>query len=525
MKKRGIQIVMIVMSVALFFVILVQWLWISNALTIRQKQFSNRIHSVLTDVVARVEQINYATFIANVNDRITNSGLLDNTNVNSGGKSLLDSLSYGATSFTPRNRQSYIPSNFTSAKRFENLTSNFNEINKVRTTEKIFTQVVDAVTSKVTFTKDTTREALDKSRKALEAFIVNIFKEADISKLTPKERLKDINLSNIVRKYLRYNGINLKFSVSVIEENELGKHVKGADTKDYYAINVFPYDWQPQQTLLVLHIYNRKGYLYKSIMWLLVASAFGISILLLVFTFTIYVIIRQKKLSDVKNDFINNMTHEFKTPIATISLATSAIKNPKVIEEPDRIKPFLDMIVKENKRMNKHVEKILHQARIDRKQLELNKEIVHLNDIIKEACDHFTLQCKENSVILECRTGLVKDEFFADGTHLFNCVVNIIDNAIKYSKEDPKIIVSTRKTFRALVISVDDNGIGLSKEDQKMIFTRFYRVTHGNLHKVKGFGLGLSYVKSIVEAHNGTINVKSKLNKGTKIELIFPQNI
>jgi len=275
--------------------------------------------------------------------------------------------------------------------------------------------------------------------------------------------------------------------------------------------------------MLVMHVQNRKGYLYSSILGLLIASGLCISILMVVFGYTVFFIIRQRKLSDIKNDFINNMTHEFKTPIATISLATSAIINPKVLNNPEQIVKFNDMVKKENQRMHKHVEKILHQARLDRKEIELNKEEIDINDLINEACNHFSLQCEESKVDLICRPQSEDSVILGDEIHILNCVINMIDNSIKYSTIEPRIVVYSKDTSKGVVIGVKDNGVGLSRESQKMVFKRFYRVTHGNLHNVKGFGLGLSYVKSIVEGHRGSINLRSKLNKGTTIEMVFPK--
>lgn len=526
MKSFNIRLLVIVMSMSLLTVVLVQWFWISNALTVRQEQFSNRVHSVLGEVVNRIEQLNYAKFISNVNDRVSSYGLVDDKKYKSYSSSIVDSLMYGSGFYRFNNDGSYLPKNNrlrTDITPYGDYYSVFKDAGKVRTTEMIFSQVVESATSKLNLSNSKSKEELDKGKKSLEKFIIQIFKEADISTLTTEERLEGINIYNIVRDYLRYNGIELTFTIELTDTDkaEALNRCKGRD--DYFVINPFPSDWRQTKNMLVLHIKNRKGYLYSSIMWLLIASAFCITILMVVFGFTVFVILRQRKLSDVKNDFINNMTHEFKTPIATISLATSAIMNTKVLNNPEQIAKFNAMVKKENERMHKHVEKILHQARLDRKEIELNLVSLHANDIIREACDHFSLQCEEKDVNLICKTDADVDEFKGDEIHILNCVINMIDNSIKYSTNKPEIIVYTRRNSKGLIIGVDDNGVGLSRDAQKMVFTRFYRVTQGNLHNVKGFGLGLSYVKSIVEGHKGSINLRSKLNKGTCIEMLFPK--
>lgn len=525
MKKFSIRLLVIVMSLALLTVVLVQWFWISNALTVKQEQFSNRVHEVLDEVVNRIEQINYAKFISNINEELTSNDLIDDKEYKSYSSTIVDSLMYGSGFYRFNNDGSYMLKNRQhrmDIRPYAEYYSMFNDASKMRTTEMIFSQVVESATNKLNLIKNKSPEELDKSKKSLERFIIKIFREADISNLSAEERLQDINLYNIVQDYLSYSGIDLRFSIDLYDIDAADAFKRGNEADDYYIVSPFPNDWRQDKNMLVLHMMNRKSYLYSSIMWILVSSAICISILMVVFGYTVFVIIRQRKLSEVKNDFINNMTHEFKTPIATISLATSAIANPKVINNPEQIIKFNDLIRKENERMHKHVEKILHQARLDRREVELNKEEIHLNDLINEACEHFSLQCEENCVNLVCKAEALNDKIIGDEMHITNCIINMIDNSIKYSKEDPSIIVYTKSNSKGVVVGVKDNGLGLSREAQKMVFTRFYRVSHGNLHNVKGFGLGLSYVKSIVEAHKGTISLRSKLNKGTSIELFFP---
>jgi two-component system phosphate regulon sensor histidine kinase PhoR len=525
MKKISIRLLVAVMSLALLTVVLVQWFWISNALTVRQEQFANRVYGVLDEVVNRIEERNYAKFISNINDELTSKNLIDDTAYKAYSSTIVDSLMYGSGFYRFNNEGTYVPKNNKhrmDIRPYNEYYSMFKDVSKMRTTEMIFSQVVESATNKLNLSKMKSLEELEKSKKSLEKFIIKIFREADISKLSTEDRLRDINVYNIVQNYLRYAGIELRFSIELSDSEAAEAFKRGVDADDYFVINPFPDDWSQKKNMLVLHFMNRKNYLYSSIMWLLISSAVCISILMAVFAYTVFVIIRQRKLSEVKNDFINNMTHEFKTPIATISLATSAINNPKVINNPEQIRKFNAMIRKENERMHKHVEKILHQASLDRKEIDLNIDEIHLNELINEACEHFSLQCEENCVNLVCKPEANLDIIYGDEMHITNCIINMIDNSIKYSKLDPKIVVYTKSSSKGVIVGVRDNGLGLTREAQKMIFTRFYRVTHGNLHNIKGFGLGLSYVKSIVEAHKGTISLKSKINKGTSIELFFP---
>jgi len=525
-KNFNIRLLVIVMSLALMTVVVVQWFWITNALSVKQEQFSNRVYGVLDDVVNRIEQINYAKFISDINDRLSSSGIIDDKNYKSYSSSIVDSLMYGSGFYRFQDEGSFMPRNSkmnAHIRPSREYYSMFKDGSKVHTTEKVFGQVVESAIMKHNLTQSKSPEEFEKGKRSLEKFIIQIFQESDVSNLSTEDRLRDINVYNIIRNYLRYNGINLAFSVELSDYHKADSLKRSSHRDDYFVINPFPNDWRQRKNMLVMHVQNRKGYLYSSILGLLIASGLCISILMVVFGYTVFFIIRQRKLSDIKNDFINNMTHEFKTPIATISLATSAIINPKVLNNPEQIVKFNDMVKKENQRMHKHVEKILHQARLDRKEIELNKEEIDINDLINEACNHFSLQCEESKVDLICRPQSEDSVILGDEIHILNCVINMIDNSIKYSTIEPRIVVYSKDTSKGVVIGVKDNGVGLSRESQKMVFKRFYRVTHGNLHNVKGFGLGLSYVKSIVEGHRGSINLRSKLNKGTTIEMVFPK--
>lgn len=224
----------------------------------------------------------------------------------------------------------------------------------------------------------------------------------------------------------------------------------------------------------------------------------------------------------MKSDFISNMTHEFKTPIATISVATDSITNQKVIHDKERIEYFAAMIKKENTRMNRQVEDILTIARLDRKDFEFQWEAIDVHDLIKDAAQGIKLQVEKRGGKIEVNLNAVNPMVTTDRNHCTNVIYNLIDNANKYSANAPEITVSTISESRGVVISVADRGIGMSKTVQTKIFERFYRQSTGNIHNVKGFGLGLSYVKAVLEANHGTISVKSEPGKGSKFDVFLP---
>ncbi len=265
----------------------------------------------------------------------------------------------------------------------------------------------------------------------------------------------------------------------------------------------------------------------KNIIWnTFTLNIFGLflstAIILFSFFYTLNIVFRQKKVSEMKTDFINNMTHEFKTPIATISLASDSMVSPKISGNPEKVKRFANIIKQENKRMNAQVEKVLQMAMLDQQDFTLKVNTVNLHEIINRAVENIGLQ-------VEKRNGTAKAELDAnnpmiqgDQTHIANVINNLLDNATKYSPENPEISVHTRNVANGVEVIVKDKGLGMSKEAKKHIFDKFYRVHTGNLHDIKGFGLGLSYVKAIMTAHKGQIDVKSELGKGSSFILTFP---
>jgi two-component system phosphate regulon sensor histidine kinase PhoR len=226
--------------------------------------------------------------------------------------------------------------------------------------------------------------------------------------------------------------------------------------------------------------------------------------------------------NEIKNDFINNMTHELKTPLATISLAVDALKTAKVQSDPTSVAYFSNIIKEENVRMNKHVETILETGQLENKDLELNRQPVNVHDLIQAVVDSYKLQLEEKPSNIHMQLDATKPEITADEEHLLHVLSNLMDNAIKYSKEAIDILVSTANVNNKIIITVEDNGIGMTNETKKHIFEKFYRAHSGNIHNVKGFGLGMSYVKRIVALHKGQIRVQSELDHGTTIEITLP---
>lgn len=279
----------------------------------------------------------------------------------------------------------------------------------------------------------------------------------------------------------------------------------------------------PEEMFIVI-IPNVKSFVLQSLRWRIITSVAFTLIILAAFYLTVRTMLRQKKLGEIKNDFINNMTHEFKTPIATISLAVDAMRNEKVINDREKLGYFSSIIKEENQRMNRQVETILKASQLEKQEVDLNLQPVHVHEVIQDVVDNFMLQLEDKQGKVELQLSAQNDLINADEVHFSNLVNNLVDNAVKYAKDNtpPVIKLTTQSNGKHFTMKIEDNGIGMNRDTVKRIFERFYRAHTGNVHNVKGFGLGLSYVKTMVEAHDGDIKAESTLGKGSTFTLDLP---
>ena len=337
------------------------------------------------------------------------------------------------------------------------------------------------------------------------------------------EAFRDEEIANLKYEFAVVNG---KYDLELFSPNFEREYYDSANNKSL-IIAIVPESASdlegigPYEHLIVVAP-DFKKQVWGSLKWIICGAVVFMLVIFAAFFVTLRTLYNQKKLSEIKNDFINNMTHEFKTPLATISLAVDAIKNEKVQNDKEKLNYFTGIIKEENKRMNKHVETILQAALLEKQELQLQLVALPIHQKIHQVMDNYVLQLADKNGKVDLLLNAKNDVIQADEVHFTNLISNLLDNAIKYSKDNVLLKITTHSTNKYFILSVQDNGIGMSKESVKRIFEKFYRAHTGNIHNVKGFGLGMSYVKTVIDAHKGKIKVDSSLGKGTTFVVEVP---
>lgn len=341
-----------------------------------------------------------------------------------------------------------------------------------------------------------------------------------------EKRFDAATIQNIINKSLMQKGLALDFEFAIFDGKQnirLKSDLFDEDIKDKaYHINLAPGNLFDNPDELYVFFPTKERYVLQGIYAQLISSIIFTLIIIITFAITLYTVLRQKKLSEIKNDFINNMTHEFKTPIATIRLAADSIRNPKMIQNPESICNFTNIITQETQRMNHHVEQVLQMALLEKQGVKVKVKPEDMHELINDAVHNIEL-------IIGERKGTINTDFQAtehivniDKDTMYNVLSNLLDNANKYSPEKLEVDIRTYNKNDFFIFEVQDQGLGMSKEVQSHIFDRFYRANTGNVHNIKGFGLGLNYVKEIITAHNGQIKVRSAINKGSTFIVYLP---
>ncbi|NOU61630.1 sensor histidine kinase [Marinifilum caeruleilacunae] len=524
MSKRLITGLIILMSISLLGIIAVQILWIRNAISIEEKTFASNINKALHKIVFNLEnKENVLLLSAGLHDEVfeksENSEIREFKHFIERGKGhdivkIKTQQTITGKSINRVDTDSQVIIMNTNGKAFNFWHPKHEKDSSINIDIHVETQ-------------DTIIRAIRKEKQIENLFdkVIFEYKTKDVS---IKDRIKMDKLPDLIHTELKNYNIDSDFNFAIFSGDSL-QLVHSSDSsytedlkKSDFQMQLFPNDIFVTHHILSLGFVNRFNLIYKSILPLLILSGIFTLFIIVAFFNAVLLILKQKRISDIKSDFINNITHEFKTPIATIGLASDSINNPKVIGDPDRIRYFTGIIKDENFRMNKQVENILQLSLFGKHELKLNLQSAHLNEIIQKAAEHIQLQIDEKEGLISTNLMAVNDVTNVDEVHFLNVLFNLFDNAIKYSKDKPEISISTENKEQLIVLTVQDSGIGMNSKTIKRIFKKFYRAETGNIHSVKGFGLGLSYVKLVIDRHNGSIDVSSKPGVGTSIQISLP---
>jgi two-component system phosphate regulon sensor histidine kinase PhoR len=512
------------MSLSLIGIILVQVYWFNTSFKNNDEQFKFHVKQVIGNVADKLQKQEAYSFYDKYNHYKDSTGKIPKKN---------DLLEFYYVQKNPRTNKTIIYSNSIISEDY-NISSTFfdkkfdserfKNFNSRRVTEVYNNNNIDnsgvqqSLIPDVRIEKSGNLDVLDNAQ--FEIFFKDIASAMPIQERVSKEMLR-----KLIKKELEEYGVNTKFEFGIYSNN-LATKIKSNDFKydkeATYSIPIFTDNEGNSKYQLLVTFPHKKKFLLSELVSITILSIIFTLIIIIAYSSALNQLIRQRHISEIKTDFINNMTHEFKTPIATINLALDAIKNPKIIEDKEKVFKYLQMIRDENKRMHAQVENVLRISKLEKKELDIDKESSDIHEVINDAIEHVNL-------ILEDRQGTITSHFNAARTtvlinevHFTNVIVNILENAIKYSPNVPKIDVFTENVKDMVIIKVKDNGLGMSKVAQKRVFEKFYREHTGDIHNVKGHGLGLAYVKRIVEDHNGQVYVESEKGKGSTFIIKIP---
>jgi len=507
-KKQRFSGILALMIISLFGIIAVQIIWVRKAITVRDEQFAQHVNHALLNAAYRIERNQRAFWISNFMAGHASKAR------NNQEKSLIMSLSDFSK---PQHSEHVIDlANVKTEKKG----------NTEITTYQIDTLLDNGSVSFQAYSSITKPEGEDVGVQ------INDLMEQMLFEFNIKDRPIDDRIDFSVIKptltfELRNAGIDLPFEFAVTDGH--GNPFKQLASKGYkrqkhsFSTSLFPNDIVQHGEKLSVYFPNRRNVLYGTVMLPIVASVLFTIIILITFWVTLRTMVDQKRTSEVKTDFVNNMTHEFKTPLATIQLAADSIASQSIINEPEKIRRFIGIIKEENRRMNRQVESVLQMSMLDKKDFNLNLQPTHIRPIIETAVGNISLQVEHKNGTIRFDDNSTNDFVRVDQSHFINVIYNLLDNANKYSLDaPPEITVGMRNIGTDLLISVSDKGIGMDKETQEKVFEKFYRHPMGNVHTVKGFGLGLSYVKAIVLSCKGEIRVSSQKGEGSTFEIWLP---
>ena len=524
MNKLFFRLLVLLMSLSLIGIILVQVYWFNTSLKNNEEQFRFHVTQVIGNVADKLQKDEAYSFI----DRYKK--LKDSIGTN---PKKSDFLEFGYYQRNSKTNETIIYSNNIISEDF-NLSNSFfdkksdsmrpKSYTAKRTTEIYNNNKFDnadiqqKITPDIKIEKSGNLDILDNAQ--FEIF----FKDIAASKPI-QERVSVEKLRNLLKFYLDEYDVKTPFEFGIYSGG-LATKIKSEkfryDKANTSLIPIFMDNEGKTKHQLMVSFPQKKKFLFSDLLGITILSIIFTLIIIIAYTSALNQLIKQRQISEIKTDFINNMTHEFKTPIATINLALDAIKNPKVIDNQELVRKYLQMIRDENKRMHAQVENVLRISKLEKRELDIEKENYDIHEIIGDAIEHINLIIEDREGIISTHLNATRTNVLLNDDHFTNVLVNILDNAIKYSPKSPVIDIYTENSIDFVIIRIKDQGSGMTKTAQKRIFEKFYREHTGDIHNIKGHGLGLSYVKQIIEDHNAQIFVESEKGKGSTFIIKIP---
>ncbi len=535
MNKNNVKIIITMASLAMIGLIAIQVYWINNAMTLSKQRFEQNVNEALGNVVTRMEkQITASKIRKKFNFRKQGIRWFSPTD------SLVRTSEFISDSKSDKN-DFPLPKDKINVKIYEEYSSDSNGVIVKKSRHKNY--LSDSASSEMSgltemevptyINQFNSGELRDKWFSEKKNMVNDIFDELVSINIYNdySNKIDTLLLDSVIEQELLEKCISADYVFGVLSSKIPPADIDLLSEKEKYLyasnfkINLSPDNVFIKPQFLSVYFPDQRNYLLSSMGFMLVISGAFMIVIVFSFYYTVSTIFKQKKLSEIKNDFISNMTHEFKTPISTISLACEVLNDKTFEKSPERVSNYVKMIGDENKRLSLLVENILQTAILDKGEFKLKIQSIDIHSLIEQTIANIKLQVenKEGEITIELKA--TRPIINADRVHVTNIIFNLIDNALKYSRGKPKIKIGTHNDEAGIFISVTDNGIGISKENQKRIFDTMYRVPTGNIHNVKGFGLGLSYVKAVVEKHGGSISIESELGKGSAFTVYLPINV
>ncbi len=519
MGKKLFILMVVLMSLSLIGIIFVQAYFINNTLINEKNQFTLNVKRSLSFVSKAIEDKEFAVFDNKLQEFIEKGGKPDTTALSE----IILKYQDNANNETVIFRNGILEESYKIPSLFFEIGLDSISLNRVQSNQETKVYSNNNLTGEFKISPEKSFQNIQSMSPLQQAHFIAATRER-FKNIPVYKRITSEEVSGFLKKQLKNNGIDINFEFAIYDK-DLATKVQSDDFEVSSAtlgVPVFLDNNGESDYRLYVDFPERNKFLFSTILKMLLLSIIFTTIIIVAYSSAVYQLIKQRKISQIKTDFINNMTHEFKTPIATINLALDSIKNPKIIGDQEKVMRYLGMIKDENKRMHAQVENVLRISKLEKNELNISKDRVKLHDLVEDAITHVELIVEDRKGYVKTHLEAAKSSVLANESHFTNVIVNILDNAIKYSDDAPKIDVYTENVGNNILLKIADQGNGMSKQVQKRVFEKFYREHTGNVHNVKGHGLGLAYVKRIVEDHQGHISVESEKGKGSVFTIKLP---